>query len=216
MFETISYISRQHGVEIDTVRKRFKSLFPGEPFSQDRQLTDAEASVLFAKELGRKYTRKKPEYINGHAPERPAEKTRKTSRNFRAAFLWLCLLLSLLSSVPNMYGIILAIKGNSALAWINTAAFTVAPFLLIGAGVKNIGKAVPFVIIALEVFCNTTGFYQGMTGLENSLFIRPNLFLNTVTTMLNSAYEPTAFLVSLFMAACIALLAIVPANELRK
>lgn len=130
--------------------------------------------------------------------------------------LWLCLVLSLACSVPNMFSIMVAIKGNEVLAAIVTATFTVAPLLLIAYGIKGWQKAVAYVPIAVEIFCNSAGFYGGMTGLQHSLYVEPTKFLHMVTTMTNSGNEGTAFILSISLAICISALAIVPVYQLEK
>lgn len=130
--------------------------------------------------------------------------------------LWGCLALSLGCSVPNMLSIMEAIKGDFSHAIVLTAAFTIAPFLLIGYGVRRPLHLVVYAVIGVEVFCNAAGFYGGMTGLSHSLYTAPTLFLHMVTSMTNSGNEGTAFLLAVCMAVCIALLAIVPVHEIRR
>jgi GIY-YIG catalytic domain len=130
--------------------------------------------------------------------------------------LWLCLAFSVASSVPNMYSVMIAIKGDWRLAGIVTAAFTIAPFLLIAYGVNPIQRIVVYAVICIEVFCNAAGFFGGMTGLGHSLYVEPTTFLHMVTSMTNSANEPTAFILAVCMAVGISLLAIVPVYELGK
>lgn len=130
--------------------------------------------------------------------------------------LWLCFALSAACSIPNMFSVMEAIKGNEILAGIVTAAFTIAPFLLIGYGVRGASHLVVYVVIGVEVFCNAAGFYGGMTGLSHSLYTAPTLFLHMVTSMTNSGNEGTALLLAMFMAICIALLAVVPVYEIGK
>jgi len=54
-----------------------------------------------------------------------------------------------------------------------------------------------------------------LTGLEHSLYVAPTKFLHMVTTMTNSANEPTALLLSLFFSVGIAMLAIAPVENLK-
>lgn len=138
------------------------------------------------------------------------------SKQGSTLLLWSCLLLSLACSVPNMYGVALAMKGNVLLAGLVTGAFTVAPFLLIAYGIKGPLQYAAYVPILVEIFCNSAGFFGGMTGLGHSLYVEPTPFLHMVTSMMNSANEPTAFLLAVCMAVCIAILAIVPVYEIEK
>lgn len=131
------------------------------------------------------------------------------------AFLWVTLALSMAVSVPNMFGIMSVVKENFWLAALTTGAFTIAPFALIMAKVSRGWYVVIYAIISIEVFCNCAGFYGGLTGLEHSLYVTPTKFLHMVTTMTNSANEPTALLLSLFFSVGIAMLAIAPVENLK-
>ena len=131
------------------------------------------------------------------------------------AFLWVTLALSMAVSVPNMFGIMSVVKENFWLAVMATAAFTIAPFALIMAKVSRGWYLVIYAIISIEIFCNCAGFYGGLTGLEHSLYVAPTKFLHMVTTMTNSANEPTALLLSLFFSVGIAMLAIAPVENLK-
>jgi hypothetical protein len=153
--------------------------------------------------------------VSNEVPEQPSLNL-KAAGSGNVALLWGCLVLSLACSVPNMYGIAMAMKGNYILAILVTAAFTVAPFLLIGYGIKGWLRYAAYIPIGVEIFCNSAGFFGGMTGLSHSLYIEPTVFLHMVTSMTNSANEPTAFILSVSMAVCIAILAIVPVHEIEK
>jgi ABC-type transporter Mla maintaining outer membrane lipid asymmetry permease subunit MlaE len=115
-----------------------------------------------------------------------------------------------------MYGVMAAVKGNQALTGMATAAFTIAPFLLILARVRGWWYGVIYLVVGVEVFCNCAGFYGGLTGLQHSLYVEPTTFLHMVTTMTDSANEPTALLLSVFFSVAIAALAIAPVENLKK
>lgn len=149
-------------------------------------------------------------------PAIQVEQIQAVSKQGSPLLLWSCLLLSLACSIPNMYEVALAMKGNVVLAGLVTAAFTIAPFLLIAYGIKGPLQYAAYVPILVEIFCNSAGFFGGMTGLSHSLYIKPTPFLHMVTSMTNSANGPTAFLLAGCMAACIAILAIVPVYLIEK
>ena len=130
--------------------------------------------------------------------------------------LWICLAFSLACSVPNMLEITFAMKGSGVKAGLLTAAFTISPFLLIASGIGRVAHISAYVVIALEVMCNASAFYGGLTGLEKGAFVQPTTFLHMITSMINKPYEPTAFAISIIMAVCIAVLAVVPVHFLSK
>lgn len=148
--------------------------------------------------------------------EIPAAKVLPGVSKKTALPLWLCLALSAGCSVQNMLWVAHQLKGDITQAWAVTAAFTVAPFLLLYYGVGKWWRWVPYVPIVAEVLCNAASFYGGMTGLGHGHIVRPTKFLHMFTTMTNSGNEGTALLLSAFFAVCIALLAIVPVVELEK
>ena len=148
-------------------------------------------------------------------PPKPEPEPEKPSHTKTWA-LWITLALSLGCSVPNMYEITLAIKGSEIKAVFVTAAFTISPFLLIVSGIGRVAHVAAYLVICLEVFCNAASFYGGMTGLSTSAFIAPTTFLHMVTSMIDRPYEITALVISLMMAAGIAVLATVSVYNLQK
>jgi len=138
-------------------------------------------------------------------------------QNRRALALWAVLATGVGTSVPNMYSMTLAIKaGDKISAFGVTAAFTLAPALLLLSGSKEWYTRLCIVlVIGYEVFCNASSFYGGLTGLNKSTFIAPTNFLHMATGFaFNSEYEATARIISVFMAAGIASLVAVPSIKL--
>jgi len=131
--------------------------------------------------------------------------------------MYVVMLLAAGTTMPNMYSVTLAIKANETLAALFTGCFTVAPFLLIYAGVRGFAGwlAVSFIIL-IEIFCNTAGIYGGLTGLNHSNFIAPTNFLHMATGFaFDSAYEPTARAIAGFMAVGIAVLMVISVKEIK-
>ena len=196
----------------------------GYSFNANKICTPEEIAAMEGKYIGKKMKRVGRKAASNVVPPTAVERENKEpetgmiqpKNRFKKALLWGCLSLSLGCSVPNMLSIMEAIKGDEVHAIILTAAFTIAPFLLIGYGVSGALHMVVYVVIGVEVFCNAAGFYGGMTGLSHSLYTAPTMFLHMVTSMTNSGNEGTALLLALCMAICIALLAIAPVYELRK
>lgn len=133
--------------------------------------------------------------------------------------LWVVLSCGLLTSIPNMYAMTVAIKGGD---WRTaagvTAAFTLAPALLLRAGATEYyTRACIVMVIGYEVFCNAASFYGGLTGLNHATFIDPTNFLHMATGFaFNSEYEATARVISVFMSIGIALLVAIPVIKLGK
>lgn len=133
--------------------------------------------------------------------------------------LWVVMACGLLTSIPNMYAMTLAIKaGDWKTATGVTAAFTLAPAFLLWAGAKEwYARICIAMVIGYEVFCNAASFYGGLTGLNHATFIDPTNFLHMATGFaFNSEYEATARVISVFMSIGIALLVAIPVIKLGK
>lgn len=122
------------------------------------------------------------------------------------------------TTIPNMYAVTLAVKNDPILAAFFTACFTLSPFFLMFAGVRGlVGTVAILFIIMIEIFCNTAGIYGGLTGLNHANFIEPTTFLHMATGFaFDSAYEPTARAIAVFMASGVAILMAVSVYEIRK
>lgn len=205
-------------LEPRTIQRAWLRLF-GESFDVNRVCTFEEVAAIESEYLSEKEKNKRAKAVRKiEAGVSPGQKvvpvtTLTTGKKW---LLWACLALSLGCSVPNMLSIMEAIKGSEFQAWVLTSAFTIAPFLLIGYGVRGVLHVVVYMVIGVEVFCNAAGFYGGMTGLSHSLYTTPTMFLHMVTSMTNSGNEGTALILSICMAVCIALLAVVPVYEIGK
>jgi len=211
--QTIADLCGQYGRTIEAARKQWSRTIGGQ-FSRTYVPTEAEIFVIFGK--GQKPKQEeKPEPAKAPTPKLIQKQEPKPIR-LNKPLLWVCLSLSLGCSVPNMFDVMFAIKESAWRAGIVTASLTISPFLLIGARVGKLANVAAYLVIGFEVFCNAAGFYGGMTGLNKGLFVAPSKFLHMVTSMVNKPYEGTALVLSLFMAACIAVLAAVPVYNLRK
>lgn len=211
--QTIADLCGQYGRTIEAVRKKWSRTIGGQ-FDRTYIPTEAEILLLFGK--GQKPKPEvKPEPAKAPTPKH-MQKQEPKPMGINKALLWLCLALSLGCSIPNMFDVVFAIKESAWRAGVVTAALTVSPFLLIGSRVGKVADIAAYLVIGFEVFCNAAGFYGGMTGLNKALFVAPSKFLHMVTSMVNKPYEGTALVLSLFMAACIAMLAAVPVYNLRK
>lgn len=225
--ETCDQLRIRMGVKIRTIQTWWVRAF-GYSYSRNRVCTPEEIARVEAFYLRKEKTVRVPiartsEAANTPEPNevpgltvetKPVETTKEQA--IRPAFLWAVLALAMSVSVPNMYGVMAAVKGNQALAGMATAAFTIAPFLLILARVRGWWYGVIYLVVGVEVFCNCAGFYGGLTGLQHSLYVEPTTFLHMVTTMTNSANEQTALLLSVFFSVAIAALAIAPVENLKK
>lgn len=129
--------------------------------------------------------------------------------------LWTVLVFSLACSVPNMYSVALQMKDSAFLAAAITATFTISPVLLINSRTQS-AKWAAFAPIALEVFCNTAGYYGNLTGLAHGYSVEPSQVLNMICQMLDTGVNGTGIALSLLMASAIASMSIVSASELMK
>lgn len=129
--------------------------------------------------------------------------------------LWTVLVFSLACSVPNMYAVALQMKDSAFLAAAITATFTISPVLLINSRTRS-AKWAAFAPIALEVFCNTAGYYGNLTGLAHGFNLQPSQVLNMICQMLDTGANGTGIALSLLMASAIASMSIVSASELMK
>lgn len=115
--------------------------------------------------------------------------------------LWVCLAITAGASIPNMAEVTMAMKGSSVVSWAITAAFTVVPFLLIMARVKGVFAWVVVVgVMGYTAFCNTSAIFGGLTALDKGYILKPTVFLEAVTNLLNTDYLNTARTLSALMA----------------
>ena len=240
---TIVQIAEQTGIQVEALRVKFRRYYPGVRFNKYMAVTPEQAEVLTTDKrrvvpVSEQCTDFETLELSDDSPaieaeqpdietieqkpEPPAEQPQTTpyiNPKRRAVWpMYVVMLLAAGTTMPNMYSVTLAIKANETLAALFTGCFTVAPFLLIYAGVRGFAGwlAVSFIIL-IEIFCNTAGIYGGLTGLNHSNFIAPTNFLHMATGFaFDSAYEPTARAIAGFMAVGIAVLMVISVGEIRK
>ena len=240
---TIVQIAEQTGIQVEALRVKFRRYYPGVRFNKYMAVTPEQAEVLTTDKrrvvpVSEQCSDFETLQLSDDSPiieaeqtdivtveqmsEPPAEQPQTTpdiKPRKRAVWpMYVVMLLAAGTTMPNMYSVTLAIKANETLAALFTGCFTVAPFLLIYAGVRGFAGwlAVSFIIL-IEIFCNTAGIYGGLTGLNHSNFIAPTNFLHMATGFaFDSAYEPTARAIAGFMAVGIAILMVISVKEIKK
>lgn len=113
--------------------------------------------------------------------------------------LWAALAITAGASVPNMVEVTTAIKGSGLVAWSLTACFTVVPFLLIMARVGGWAWPVVIGVMAYTCFCNTAAIFGGLTALDSGYILKPTVFLEATTNLLNTDYLNTARVLAFLM-----------------
>lgn len=223
---TIQTICGHDQQKVQAVQKWMSRTCPDVPRTKDMPLSEDVLKIVLMspalkKSVSETNVLKVPDKQHAPAPEpkpqptpenKPTPKTQAVTapKIGRVWLLWLCLAMAVSATTPNMFWVMLQVKGSTWIAAITTLVFTIAPFLLVGYGVKGLAKAAVYAVVCIEVFCNTASFYGGLTGLAHGNFVSPTTFLNMAATMVNRSYEGTALFLSLSMACGIATLAIVP------
>lgn len=115
--------------------------------------------------------------------------------------LWIALVITAGASVPNMVEVTEAMKGSSLVAWAMTGVFTLIPGLLIAARLRGFLWGLVVVgVMGYTAFCNASAIFGGLTALDKGYILRPTVFLEAVTNMLNTDYLNTARALSGLMA----------------
>ena len=135
----------------------------------------------------------------------------------RKAPLWAALALTAGASVPNMLDVTFAMKSSYLVSICLTMAFTSAPFLLIMARVKGVFAWMVVVgVMGYTGFCNTASIFGGLTALDVGYVLKPTVFLESVTNLLNTDYLNTARALSGLMALFIGSIEFVAFKNLSK
>lgn len=135
----------------------------------------------------------------------------------RKAPLWAALALTAGASVPNMLDVTFAMKSSYLVSICLTMAFTAAPFLLIMARVKGVFAWMVVVgVMGYTGFCNTASIFGGLTALDVGYVLKPTVFLESVTNLLNTDYLNTARALSGLMALFIGSIEFVAFKNLSK
>lgn len=115
--------------------------------------------------------------------------------------LWLAFVITAGASIPNMAEVTQSMKSGQLMAYSLTAAFTVVPFLLIMARVRGPFSWIVVVgVMSYTGFCNTAAIFGGLTALDSGYILKPTVFLEAVTNLLNTDYLNTARALSALMA----------------
>ena len=131
--------------------------------------------------------------------------------------LWAAFICTAGASVPNMFEVTHAVKGSGLVAYSLTAAFTVVPFLLIMARVRGLfGWLVVVGVMGYTAFCNTAAIFGGLTALDSGYILKPTVFLEAVTNLLNTDYLNTARYLAALMALLIGAIEFVAFKNLSK
>lgn len=131
--------------------------------------------------------------------------------------LWAAFTVTSGASIPNMLEVTLALKGSSLMGYSLTAAFTLVPFLLVMSRVRGpLGWSVVVGVMMYTGFCNTTAIFGGLTALDSGYVLKPTVFLEAVTNLLNTDYLNTARYLSGIMALIIGAIEFVAFKNLSK
>jgi hypothetical protein len=128
--------------------------------------------------------------------------------------LWAALIITAGASVPNMVEVTTAIKGSGLVAWSLTACFTFVPFLLIMARVGGWAWPVVIGVMAYTCFCNTAAIFGGLTALDTGYILKPTVFLEATTNLLNTDYLNTARVLAFLMSVLIGWIELVSFKKL--
>ena len=130
--------------------------------------------------------------------------------------LWAAMIITAGASVPNMVEVTTAMKGSGLVAWSLTACFTFVPFLLIMARVGGWAWPVVIGVMGYTAFCNTAAIFGGLTALDSGYILKPTVFLEAVTNLLNTDYMGTARALALLMSLLIGCIEFVAFKNLAK
>jgi len=193
----------------DTLRMRFTKLRKSMPLAfPDPWRLDGELNPYQVEVLSNGWDRK------GSAPKEKEDSTTDSMSleqgrpnvvapqkvdTMRRWPLWFALIITAGASVPNMVEVTTAIKGSGLVAWSLTACFTVVPFLLIMARVGGWAWPVVIGVMAYTCFCNTAAIFGGLTALDSGYILKPTVFLEATTNLLNTDYLNTARVLAFLM-----------------
>lgn len=233
---TAEAIAQKHGVGLDAIRMKVARLraakhpaFADVQYSKGAVFTSEQVAAMFPKN-GEQVARTNPPTNNSEKPNnsprtsnKPGEQSPvpfvpKSANKARAPFaLWFGLVLSLGTSVPNTWAIVCAIKGAGFTAAAMTLCLTVSPALIIWAKVPPVWRwSVVAPVMAATAFCNAVAIFGGLTGLDVSVYLKPTVFLETVTNFFGTDYTWTARLLGCMWAALIAGIEFVCVKNLSK
>ena len=215
----------------DAIRKRWRNIWPGRPFSASAELTESEILQLSASGSAgnsvsvtkRKATEKKgveipQETRTETVPETITEKENKSesvdslqmqagqkvasSASVRSLIgLYFLLTASTAASVYNLLLVTLELSDRFS-AFTLTIVLSAAAVVFVSVGIKSpLTSFVVAFLIAYEAVCNTVRIYGGLTHWGEGT---PNVFLRTVTDVFSTGTYATATLIGAVTAALIA------------
>lgn len=194
-------------------------------FNRFAELSPIQAAVLRGEDLALSTAADKSE---GMAPSTtivggtleqgpPNEVAPREADEARKWPLWVAFVCTAGASVPNMFEVTHAVKGSGLVAYSLTAAFTIVPFLLIMSRVQGLfGWLVVVGVMAYTAFCNTAAIFGGLTALDSGYILKPTVFLEAVTNLLNTDYLNTARYLAALMALLIGAIEFVAFKNLSK
>ena len=233
---TAETIALRHGVKTDAIRMKVTRLraakhpaFIGLQYSKDALFTAEQIAAMFPKN-GEQVPRtsppanslekpnSSPRIANKPGEQRPVLFVQKYANKTSVPFaLWFGLVLSLGTSVPNTWAIVCAIKGTGFTAAAMTLCLTISPALIIWAKVPPVWRwSVVAPVMAATAFCNAVAIFGGLTGLDVSVYLKPTIFLETVTNFFGTDYTWTARILGCMWAALIAGIEFVCVKNLSK
>jgi len=208
----------------DAIRKRWRNIWPGRPFSASAELTESEVLQLSVNSAGNSVSvtkRKSAEKKNIEIPqetqtENPAENENKGVRfsqtqvvhkvappaSVRSLIgLYFLLSASTAASVYNLLLVTLELSDRFS-AFTLTVVLSAAAVVFVSVGIKSpLTSFVVAFLIAYEGICNCVRIYGGLTHWGDGT---PNVFLRTVTDVFSSGTYATATLIGAVTAALIA------------
>jgi hypothetical protein len=220
--------------DADTMRMRFAKLrkakpevFPG-AWRIDGELSKEQITALVAAGERRGGVSKESELSvfdlkskvgepNRGPSNEAAPETVTTESRPRKWPLWVAFVITAGASIPNMAEVTMSMKSGQIMGYSLTAAFTVVPFLLIMARVRGLfGWMVVVGVMGYTGFCNTAAIFGGLTALDSGYILKPTVFLEAVTNLLNTDYLNTARALSALMALLIGSIEFVAFKNLSK
>lgn len=212
---------RAIGIPFAKFHREGNPLFPV-PFSQELNLSEEQIAALRPRRNAANGTRNRAAaHAAGTAMiDEGAGRPKEAAPNaepVRRWPLWCSMAITAGASVPNMAEVTMAMKGSGLVGWSLTAAFTVVPFLLIMARISGFfGWMVVVGVMAYTAFCNTSAIFGGLTSLDSGYVLKPTVFLEAVTNLLNTDYLNTARTLSALMALLVGAIEFVAFKNLSK
>lgn len=220
--------------DADTMRMRFAKLRKAKPdvfpvaWRINGELSKEQITALVAagerrggaikeSDLSVEGLKSKVERPERGQPNEAAPETVEDDWQTRKWPLWVAFVITAGASIPNMAEVTMSMKSGQIMGYSLTAAFTVVPFLLIMARVRGpFSWLVVVGVMGYTGFCNTAAIFGGLTALDSGYILKPTVFLEAVTNLLNTDYLNTARALSALMALLIGSIEFVAFKNLSK